>query len=105
MAAVVSRNFDSAEDDGGTADAEPGQFVTVAPGHDAYVVGDEPCVMPDWVGSGAYAKALTREYQGPTREYDGRRHLVAPVGNLPARAGTTAGMARIDKNALEYGAS
>jgi len=43
-------------DDGETADVEEGQFISVTPGHDAYVVGDEPCVVLDWFGFGDYAK-------------------------------------------------
>ncbi|ATW48170.1 cupin domain-containing protein [Streptomyces xantholiticus] len=54
---VVSGRMTIVMDDGETADVEPGQFITVTPGHDAYVVGDEPCVMLDWVGFGDYAKA------------------------------------------------
>ncbi|MFF8843852.1 cupin domain-containing protein [Streptomyces sp. NPDC015127] len=54
---VVSGRMKITMDDGETVDVEPGQFITVAPGHDAYVVGDEPCVMLDWVGFGDYAKA------------------------------------------------
>jgi hypothetical protein len=28
----------------------------MAPGHDAWVVGDEPCVVIDWQGYADYAK-------------------------------------------------
>ena len=28
----------------------------MAPGHDAWVVGDEPCVVIDWQGFADYAK-------------------------------------------------
>jgi hypothetical protein len=30
--------------------------VVISPGHDAWVVGDEDCVMLDWSGSVDYAK-------------------------------------------------
>ena len=30
--------------------------MTAAPGHDAWVIGDEPCVVLDWHGYGDYAK-------------------------------------------------
>ncbi|MFJ1704690.1 cupin domain-containing protein [Kitasatospora sp. NPDC088346] len=43
-------------DDGETMDFGPGDFMTVAPGHDGWVVGDEPCVVIDWQGYGDYAK-------------------------------------------------
>ena len=34
----------------------PGDFAVMAPGHDAWVVGDEPCVVIDWQGYADYAK-------------------------------------------------
>jgi quercetin dioxygenase-like cupin family protein len=34
----------------------PGDVALMAPGHDAWVVGDEPCVVIDWQGFGDYAK-------------------------------------------------
>ncbi|MER8186454.1 cupin domain-containing protein [Kitasatospora sp. NPDC094015] len=43
-------------DDGETMDFGPGDFMTAAPGHDAWVVGDEPCVVIDWQGFTDYAK-------------------------------------------------
>ncbi len=42
--------------DGTTFDAGPGQLGTVPPGHDAWVVGDEPAVLLDWAGASNYAK-------------------------------------------------
>jgi hypothetical protein len=36
--------------------SSPGDFATMAPGHDAWVVGDEPCVVIDWQGYADYAK-------------------------------------------------
>ena len=43
-------------DDGDQADIGPGEFLEIAPGHDAWVIGDEPCVMVDWQGFTDYAK-------------------------------------------------
>ncbi|MEV5825068.1 cupin domain-containing protein [Spirillospora sp. NPDC052242] len=44
--------------DGTEEEAGPGDVFVVTPGHDAWVVGDEPCVMFDFAGGiGAYAKA------------------------------------------------
>lgn len=43
-------------DDGTEAVAEPGDVFDVPPGHDGWTVGDEPCVMLDWAGSGDYAR-------------------------------------------------
>ena len=34
----------------------PGDFAIMAPGHDAWIVGDEPCVVVDWQGFADYAK-------------------------------------------------
>ncbi|MDH4177831.1 MAG: cupin domain-containing protein [Thermoleophilia bacterium] len=34
----------------------PGDLCTIAPGHDAWTVGDEPCVAVDFGGYGQYAK-------------------------------------------------
>jgi quercetin dioxygenase-like cupin family protein len=43
-------------DDGQQETFGPGDFMQAAPGHDAWVVGDEPCVLVDWQGYGDYAK-------------------------------------------------
>jgi hypothetical protein len=43
-------------DDGTEDTINTGDFVSIAPGHDAWVVGDEPCVMLDWQGYADYAK-------------------------------------------------
>lgn len=42
-------------DDGAEAEAGPGDAVVISPGHDAWIVGDETCVMLDWSGSVNYA--------------------------------------------------
>ena len=43
-------------DDGEEGEVGPGDYMRCDPGHDAWVVGDEPCVMLDWSGSANYAK-------------------------------------------------
>jgi hypothetical protein len=43
-------------DDGEEMEFGPGDFATMAPGHDAWIVGDEPCVIIDWQGFADYAK-------------------------------------------------
>ena len=43
-------------DDGEEAEYGPGDFAIMAPGHDAWTVGDEPCVVVDWQGFVDYAK-------------------------------------------------
>jgi uncharacterized cupin superfamily protein len=42
-------------DDGGETTVGPGDVVVIEPGHDAWTVGDEPCVLLD-TGVAAYAK-------------------------------------------------
>jgi quercetin dioxygenase-like cupin family protein len=53
---IVSGRMKIVMDDGESADAGPGDFISVPPGHDAWVVGGEPCVALDWAGFEEYAK-------------------------------------------------
>jgi hypothetical protein len=43
-------------DDGTEGECGPGDVVAIPPGHDAEVVGDEPCVFLDFGEFGEYAK-------------------------------------------------
>ena len=43
-------------DDGSQSDVGPGDVVAIPPGHDAEVVGDEPCEFIDFGEFGEYAK-------------------------------------------------
>jgi hypothetical protein len=43
-------------DDGEEMELGPGDFSIIPPGHDAWIVGDEPCVVIDWQGFADYAK-------------------------------------------------
>ncbi|MEU4743733.1 cupin domain-containing protein [Actinosynnema sp. NPDC023658] len=43
-------------DDGREVEAGPGEAVAIEPGHDAWIVGDETCVMLDFTGSINFAK-------------------------------------------------
>ena len=43
--------------DGDEMDIGPGDALRIPPGHDAWVVGDEPYVGVDFTGGGQYAKA------------------------------------------------
>lgn len=43
-------------DDGQELDVAPGDVVMIPPGHDAWVIGDEPCVMLDFSGMEHYAQ-------------------------------------------------
>jgi hypothetical protein len=44
-------------EDGAEEEVTKGDFFKIAPGHDAWVVGSEPCVMVDFGGYEQYAKA------------------------------------------------
>ncbi|MEW2632446.1 cupin domain-containing protein [Streptomyces sp. NPDC048389] len=56
VAYAVSGRMTVVMDSGETVEIGPGDLVSIAPGHDAWVVGDEPCVLLDWAGFGDYAK-------------------------------------------------
>ena len=54
---VVSGRMHIAMNDGTQSEIGPGSVVTVAPGHDAWVIGDEPCVLIDFgMSVGQFAK-------------------------------------------------
>lgn len=54
---VVSGRLAVRMDDGTEAVAGSGDAFVIGPGHDGWVVGDEPCVMLDWSGGADYARA------------------------------------------------
>lgn len=53
---VISGRMKVAMDDGQEEEFGEGDLMQVGPGHDAWIVGDEPCVIIDWVGLVNYAK-------------------------------------------------
>jgi quercetin dioxygenase-like cupin family protein len=53
---VVSGRMRVQMDDGSEAECGPGEVAAIAPGHDAEVVGDEPCVFVDFGEISEYAK-------------------------------------------------
>jgi hypothetical protein len=53
---VVSGRMHVRMDDGSELDLKPGDLMNVAPGHDAWVVGDESCIALDFEGASNYAK-------------------------------------------------
>ncbi|MFE7188443.1 cupin domain-containing protein [Kitasatospora sp. NPDC057541] len=53
---VVSGRMKIVMDDGEAAEFGPGDFMLCPPGHDAWVIGDEPMVVVDWQGFGDYAR-------------------------------------------------
>jgi hypothetical protein len=48
--------MDSVMDDGRKLSFGPGDAMSLPPGHDAWTVGPEPCVVIDFVGYTEYAK-------------------------------------------------
>lgn len=56
---VLSGRMTIVMEDGTRADIGPGDFFQAEPGHDAWVVGDEPCVLVDFGGYAQYARSAT----------------------------------------------
>ena len=52
----VSGRMKVVTDDGEEIEYGPGDFAVIPPGHDAWVVGNEPCVVIDWQGFADYAR-------------------------------------------------
>jgi quercetin dioxygenase-like cupin family protein len=52
----VSGRMKVVSDDGEEIEYGPGDLGVMAPGHDAWILGDEPCVVIDWQGFADYAK-------------------------------------------------
>ncbi len=53
---VVSGRMRVVMDDGTAGDAAAGDAFRIAPGHDAWIVGDEPCVIVDFQGAAGYGR-------------------------------------------------
>ena len=53
---VIAGRMHVRMDDGTEGEAGPGDALVISPGHDAWIVGDVPCVVLDWSGSADYAK-------------------------------------------------
>ena len=54
---VISGRMGVKMDDGTEGETGPNQVTRLEPGHDAWVIGDEPCVVVDFGASPAYARA------------------------------------------------
>lgn len=52
----VSGRMKVVMDDGQETEFGPGDFAVIPSGHDAWIVGEEPCVVIDWQGFADYAK-------------------------------------------------
>ena len=53
---IISGRLKVKMDDGTEAEGGPGDVAVIPPGHNAWVIGDEPCVMLDFTGAKDYAK-------------------------------------------------
>ena len=53
---VLTDHLHVVSEDGGEAHLGPGETYDIEPGHDAWVVGDEPAIVVDWYGASNYAK-------------------------------------------------
>ena len=56
MGYVLSGRMKIVMDDGREDEFGPGDVMIAGPGHDAWTVGDEPCIAVDWQGVADYAK-------------------------------------------------
>ena len=54
---VISGRMRVRMDDGSEIECGPGDAAVIPPGHDAWVVGNEPCVGIDFTGSKTFAKS------------------------------------------------
>jgi quercetin dioxygenase-like cupin family protein len=55
-------------DDGQEAEIAPGDYVTIPPGHDAWTVGTEPCIMLDLAGAADYAVSARELRERPGQD-------------------------------------
>ncbi len=53
---IISGRMRARMNDGTETEVGPGEVVLVPPGHDAWVVGNEPCIGIDFTGARTYAK-------------------------------------------------
>ncbi|MGI8493496.1 MAG: cupin domain-containing protein [Acidimicrobiales bacterium] len=82
VAVIASGRFQVRMDDGHELELGPGEAHIVGPGHDAWVVGDEPCVIFDFEGSpntGARVTACPCGVSFRIESDDALDHLVAAV--------------------------
>ena len=56
MGYYISGRMHVVMDDGQETEFGPGDFAVIPPGHDVWIVGDDPCVFVDWRGFADYAK-------------------------------------------------
>jgi hypothetical protein len=54
---IISGRMKVVMDDGTEAESGPSEAVIIPPGHNAWVVGNEPCIAIDFTGAKDYAKS------------------------------------------------
>lgn len=57
---VISGRMKVVMDDGSEEEFGPDDALVIPPGHDAWILGDEPCVILDFAGADQYAKESSR---------------------------------------------
>ena len=77
MGYFISGRMKVVMDDGEEMEYGPGDFAVMAPGHDAWIIGNEPCVVIDWQGFRGLRQGLGA--LAPEYNHDGRHLLVAPL--------------------------
>ena len=55
---VISGRIKTRMNDGTEIEGGPGDTAVISPGHDSWVVGDEPCVLIDFTGMKDFAKKV-----------------------------------------------
>ena len=60
---MISGHMTVRMNDGTEQNYDPGDVMVIPPGHDAWVVGQQPCVVLDWQGYVDYAKPATAAQQ------------------------------------------
>jgi quercetin dioxygenase-like cupin family protein len=53
---IISGRIKTRMDDGTEIEGGPGNTAVIPPGHNSWVVGDEPCIMIDFTGMKNFAK-------------------------------------------------
>ena len=99
----VSGRMKVVMDDGEEMEYGPGDYAVMAPGHDAWIVGDEPCIVINWQGYADYAKrvflpverltegalsyfrAVAADFDGTLAEGHGRPDTLAALAEARAR--------------------
>ena len=55
---VISGRMHVVMDDGTESETGPGDCVVIPPGHNAWVIGNEPCISVDFTGAKDYARQV-----------------------------------------------